>query len=54
MSGYIVTTCTLYHTSLLRTQMFNDVYAGDESNVAVLFAKIFVGLRENIKARVAV
>lgn len=54
VSGYVVTTRALYRASLLRTQMFNDVYVGDESGMAVWLAKIFVGLRENITACVAV
>lgn len=34
-SGYIHVVTTLHRTSLLRTQMFNDVYTGDESGAMV-------------------
>jgi len=45
-SGYIITICAPYCAPLLKTQVFNDVYAGDETGMILRLAKIFVELRE--------
>jgi len=49
-SGYIIIICALYYAPLLKTQVFNDVYASDETGMILRLMKIFVELRENHNA----